>query len=349
MRYLLLVLLLLPWPAAAQHPVETILAAEAAAGRFSGAVLVVQQGRVVARVNRGLANQQFAVPVTDSTRFPIASMTKTLTALLVLQLQEQGRLKLTDKASTYLPDLPPDCGNISLRELLTHYSGLQNEPIQAYDTRLTTAEFVHAYVRRKEVGKAPGFHYNNVDYILLTRVLEVVSGKPYPVLLREAILAPLGMRNTGVLTDNRVIPNLAYGYHNYTFGEGNPHEPLRNDSRELSNYAGAGAAYSTVADLAKLVQALHGNRLLRPQTTRQFLIRPQQPDFLDYTRGRPTIGFYYNDKTLPRPVLERRGSIDGFNSLLLTTPDFTTTVIVLCNTDTGDLEKIGDAVFNALR
>ncbi|RIY06048.1 hypothetical protein D0T11_19610 [Hymenobacter rubripertinctus] len=157
------------------------------------------------------------------------------------------------------------------------------------------------------------------------------------------------MNNTGVLTDSRIVANLAYGYHNYTFGEGNANEPLRNDTRELANYAGAGAVYSTVADLAKLVQALHDNRLLRPQTTQRLLTQPQQPGFVDYARGRPTIGFYHNDRTFSRPVLERRGSIDGFNSLLLTTPDFTTAVIILCNTDTGDLEKIGDAVFNALQ
>ncbi|OWP64048.1 hypothetical protein CDA63_06175 [Hymenobacter amundsenii] len=349
MRYLLLVLLLLPWPVAAQHPVEDILAAEAAAGRFSGAALVVQHGRVVARVNRGRANWQFAVPVTDSTRFPIASMTKTLTALLVLQLQEQGRLKLTDKAAAYLPDLPPDCRNVTLLSLLTHYSGLKNEPVNVYTTRLPTAEFVRTYVVRDEAKPTPVFNYNNVDYILLTRVLEVVSGKSFPVLLQEAILTPLDMKNTGVLTDSRIVPNLAYGYHNYTFGEGNPKEPLQNDSRELSNYAGAGAVYSTVGDLAKLVEALQTNRLLRPQTTQRLLTQPQQPDFLDYTRGRPTIGFYYNDRTFPRPVLERRGSIDGFNSLLLTTPDFTTAVIILCNTDTGDLEKIGDAVYGAIK
>ncbi len=241
MRYLFLILLLLPWSAAAQHPVETILAAEAAAGRFSGAALVMRHGRVVTLVNQGFANRQFSVPITDSTRFPIASMTKTFTALLVLQLQEQGRLKLTDKAAAYLPELPPGCQDITLLDLLTHYSGLKNEPVQAYAARLSAADFVRAYVGRKEDIKVPSFNYNNVDYILLTRVLEVVAGESFAALLQKAVLAPLGMKNTGVLAENRVIPNLAYGYHNYTFGEGNPNEPLQNDSRELSNYAGGGS------------------------------------------------------------------------------------------------------------
>lgn len=354
MRYLLLLLLppllLLARPGKAQnHLLDSVLTAEYTAGHFNGAVLVLQAGRVVARFNKGYANFQFAVPITDSTRFPIASMTKTFTALLTLQLQQQGRLKLTDKAAAYLPELPPDCQHITLRDLLTHYSGLRNEPVGAYATRLSPADFVRAYVRRNEASAVPGFNYNNADYVLLTRVLEVVSGRPYPELLREAILAPLGMRNTGVLTDHRVIPNLASGYHNYSFGEGSPARPLQNDTRELLNYAGAGAVYSTVEDMGKLVEALRTHRLLRPPATARLLIKPQQPAYLDYARGRPTIGFYYNNRTFGRPVLERRGSIDGFNSVLLTSPDFSTTLLILCNTDTGDLEKIGDALYRLIK
>ncbi|MBT2557567.1 beta-lactamase family protein [Hymenobacter sp. ISL-91] len=313
MRYLLFLLpLLLIRPAAAQNRLDSVLTAEHAAGHFNGAMLAVKNGRVVARGNKGSANFQFAVPVTDSTRFPIASMSKTFTALLVLQLQEWGQLKLTDKAAAYLPELPTSCRQISLLDLLTHYSGLKNEPIQAYDKRLPLAEFVRAYVVRDETKPTPGFNYNNVDYVVLTRVLEVVSGRPYPVLLQETILTPLGMKNTGVLTDDRIIPNLAYGYYNYSFGGGGQPEPLQNDTRDVANYAGAGAIYSTVADLGRLVEGLRTNRLLRPQTTAQLLIRPQQPAYLDYARGRPTVGFYYNNRTFGWPVLERRGSIDGF-------------------------------------
>ncbi|RFP66689.1 class A beta-lactamase-related serine hydrolase [Hymenobacter lapidiphilus] len=350
MRYLLLLLpLLLARPAAAQSRLDSVLTSEHQAGHFNGTVLALKNGRAVARIHKGYANLQFAVPITDSTRFPIASMTKTFTALLMLQLQQQGRLKLTDKAAAYLPELPPDCQDITLLDLLTHYSGLQNEPVSAYDNRLSPADFVRAYVRRNPAKPAPGFNYNNTDYVLLTRVLEVVSGRSYPELLQSAILTPLAMKNTGVLTENRIVANLAYGYHNYSFGEDSPSKPLQNDTRELSNYAGAGAVYSTVADLGKLVEALRTNRLLRPRITAQLLTKPQQPAYLDYARGRPTIGFYYNNRTFAQPVLERRGSIDGFNSALLTSPDFSTVLIILCNTDTGDLEKIGDALYRLIK
>ncbi|NVO32524.1 serine hydrolase domain-containing protein [Hymenobacter lapidiphilus] len=351
MRYLLLLLpLLLARPAGAQNRLlDSVLTAEHRAGRFNGTVLAVKNGRVVARIHKGYANLPFAVPITDSTRFPIASMTKTFTALLTLQLQQQGRLKLTDKAAAYLPDLPSDCHDITLLDLLTHYSGLKNEPATAYASRLSPADFVRTHVRRNEARPKPGFNYNNVDYVLLTRVLEVVGGRPYPELLREAVLAPLGMRNTGVLTDQRVVANLASGYHNYTFGEDSQAKPLQNDARELSNYAGAGAVYSTVEDLGKLVEALRTNRLLRSQTTAQLLIRPQQSAYVDYARGQPTIGFFYNNRTFGQPVLERRGSIEGFNSVLLTSPDFSTALIILCNTDTGDLETIGDALYRLIK
>ncbi|MDU0370030.1 serine hydrolase domain-containing protein [Hymenobacter endophyticus] len=348
MRYFLLILLSLPQLLKAQHPIERLLVAEANAGHFSGAALVIHDGKVVARINRGYANRQFSVPVSDSTRFPVASLTKTFTAVLALQLQQQGRLKLTDKVTAYLPELPPDCRDITLLALLTHYSGLRSEPVSAYAMPVSTAEFVRKYVAVDEKPGSAGFHYNNVDYILLTRVLEVVTGKSYARLLQEAIIQPLKLKNTGVVQEAHVIRNLAYGYHNYSFGVGTPNDTLYNDTRYLSNYAGAGAIYSTVDDLRMLVEALRTNRLLRPQVTAQFLIKPQQPAFIEYTRGYPTVGFYLNNKSLKQTMLERRGSIDGFNSLLLTTPDFTTTVIILTNTDTGDLEKTGDAVWNKI-
>ena len=105
--------------------------------------------------------------------------------------------------------------------------------------------------------------------------------------------------------------------------------------------------YSTVADLYKLVRALKANTLLSPTTT-GFLLKRQQAEYVKEARGYPTMGFYYNDKAFPKPVLERRGSIDGFNSVLLTNQDFSNVVIILNNTDTGDLEKLADRVYTAL-
>jgi CubicO group peptidase (beta-lactamase class C family) len=348
-RFLLGVILLLTTPALAQRPIDELLKAEYKASHFNGAVLAVKQGRIVSQVNKGYANLQFQVPITNDTRFPIASMTKLFTAVLALQLVEKGSLQLEDKVSVYVPDLPANCQNITIQQLLTHTSGLKNEPIQAYRARYATAEYVQKYVVKDEKNLGASFNYNNVDYVLLTRLLEIVSKQSFATLVQANIFTPLKMTNSGVLKEERVISNLAYGYHNYTFGRGSSKDTLRNDSRYISNYAGAGAIYSTVTDLYKMVQALQATTLLSAKTTNTFLVKPQQTtSYLDYARGYPTIGFYFNDKTLPEPVLERRGSIDGFNSVLLADKEFKKVVLILTNTDQGDLEIIGDKIYKAL-
>jgi CubicO group peptidase (beta-lactamase class C family) len=349
MRYWLLVFLLCTTPLFAQHQgIEKLVTAEYQANHFNGTLLAVQQGHILTHIQKGYANMQFRVPVTSDTRFPIASTTKLFTAILVLQLVDKAVLNLDQPVSAYVPDLPASCQAITLRALLTHYSGLKNEPVQAYQAPYSTAEFVKKYVVKDERQSKASFNYNNVDYVLLTRVLETVTKKPFAALLRENLLSPLKMTNSGVVQEARVIPNLAYGYHNYTFGRGSRQDTLRNDTRYLSNYAGAGAMYSTATDLYTLVQALWARTLLSASTS-ALLVQAQQPDYFEEARGYPTMGFYLNDKSFAAPVLERRGSIDGFNSVLLISRDFSTAVIILNNTDTGNLEKLADQVYKLVQ
>lgn len=347
LRWLLLCSLAVPLPAIAQHAIAGLVQAAHEVGHFNGTVLAVRQGRVVAQVQQGQANRQFTVPITAATRFPIVSMTKLFTAVLTLQLVEQAQLQLDEPVSKYLPNLPLACRTITIRQLLTHTSGLRNEPIRAYQAPYSATEFVRRFVRPDSTQQAGAFNYNNVDYILLTAVLEALTKQPYAALVQARILTPLHMLDTGVVTEARVIPRLAYGYHNYSFGKGRATDTLRNDRRYLSNYAGAGALYSTTADLYKLVQGLQAHTLLTAATSAAYLLKPQQATFIDYARGYSTIGFFYNDKTLATPILERRGSIDGFNSVLLTSPDFRKVLLILTNTDQADLEKLGDQLYTA--
>lgn len=341
------VLILLAGPGFAQARTEAIV--DGAAGRFSGTGLVSRHGQVLAQVHRGYANRQFSVPMTDTTRLPIASITKLFTAILVLQCCEKSQLQVADNVGRYLGNLPVNCRDITILQLLTHYSGLKNEPALAYTNQYAPAEFVQKFVIRKDGPPAPAFNYNNIDYILLTHLLEVVAGKSYTDLLQENILKPLRMKNSGVISEDQIIPALAYGYHNYSFGEGSANQPLKSDAPlYLSNYAGAGAIYSTAADLLKLVQALKEHRLLNSKTT-ALLTTPQQKGFVEYARGNPAIGFYCNDKTFAQPVLERRGSINGFNSVLLTDKAFDKVVILLANTDAADLELMGDKLYEELQ
>ena len=345
LRLLLILLAMVASPGFAQGQIDAIIKSESAAGHFSGTALVAKNGQIVSQTHQGYANLQFAVPMA-TTRLPIASMTKLFTAILTLQLYEKGLLRLDDQVGTLLVgSLPANCQNITIRQLLTHHSGLKNEPPQAYQRPYSTAEFTKNFVSKKDGPSVASFNYNNVDYILLTRALEAVSKQTYPELLQANIFNPVGMVKSGVFLEDQVIPGLAYGYHNYSFGAGTSRTPLSNDPpMYLSNYAGAGAIYSTTGDLFKLIQALKQNKLLTSKTT-ALLTSPQRLDFVEYARGYPTLGFYCNDKTFARPVLERRGSINGFNAALLTDQAFSQVVILLTNIDTSDLEMIGDKLY----
>ena len=346
-RFFLLALLAFTTQAFGQNKIAALATAEYKAHHFNGTILAAKNGHVVSQVEKGKANLQFGVPIASDTRFPIASMTKLFTGILALQLVEKAQLELNAKASTYLPDLPAACQRITIMELLTHCSGLKNEPVKAYQTAYSTTEFVRNFVLNDSSNVSHAFNYNNVDYIVLTRILETITKKSFANLVQSNILIPLQMHDSGIITESRVIPRLAYGYHNYTFGKGSSKDTLLNDRRYISNYAGAGALYSTATDLYKLVEGLKAYKLLSAKTTEAYLLKPQQTTFLDYARGYPAIGFFYNDKTFAIPVLERRGSIDGFNSVLLTNKEFSKVVIILTNTDQGDLEKLGDKVYNS--
>src|SRR5690606_36582126 len=100
---------------------------------FNGVALLLK-GDTIDRAYQGFAKFQFEVAIDQNTRFPIASMSKLFTALAILQLQEQGKLALNDEIGHFISDLPSDCQHITIRDLLVHRSGLENEPIRAVTT-----------------------------------------------------------------------------------------------------------------------------------------------------------------------------------------------------------------------
>lgn len=174
-----------------------------------------------------------------------------------------------------------------------------------------------------------------------------MTGLEYADAVRSFILDPLGLMDTGFVDEGAVIDRLAYGYHNYSFGRGGD-DPLRNDRRIVSNYYGAGQMYSTPRDLYTFPSALRDDEILSAQSRLDYLQKPQSDEWVDWLQGRPTYGFYYDDRTFSKPVLRRSGNIDGFNSYMITDLDFENVLIVLCNTDTGDLKRISNEAFRML-
>jgi len=237
---------------------------------FSGTVLVAAHGRPVFRGSYGLANRAFDVPNDTDTVYQLASVTKPFTALLIMMLQEEGRLSVDDLACDHLADCPPAWRAVTVRQLLTHTSGIPNYTSlpdwdEALDSRTYGPGGVVALVRDRPLEFAPGqgYRYSNTGYNLLGTIIERVAGKPYPEVLRERILAPLHMDHTVFNASRRIIPHLATGYYSIgsTFIEATP--------QSMTGVYGEAGLSSTVDDLSTWAQAVGAGRLVSPASLAQ--------------------------------------------------------------------------------
>ncbi|WP_166924556.1 serine hydrolase domain-containing protein [Flavobacterium poyangense] len=340
MRLHLSLFLLFPLFLSAQNNLQKTITQEYKKGHFNGSILFFD-GKQTQKINKGFSNIQFDVEINNNTRFPIASITKLFTSLAILQLQEKDLIDIKDAVGKFIPELPENCQNISIKDLLTHHSGLENEPIKAVVNKYTIDNYIKEFVKKSSKDTLK-FNYNNVDFILLSKVIEKITKKDFSKSIEDLITKPLKMTNTGFVKESEVIKHLAYGYHNYSFGKGEKNKPLFNDRRFISNYYGAGALYSTTEDLYKLLIALRNNELISEKSKNNFLLKPQNDEFVDWISGKPTFGFYYDDKA---NVYRRSGNIDGFNSEIITNKDFDKILIILCNTDTADLQNLANNIY----
>lgn len=185
---------------------------------FNGAVLMAKDGNIELLTYKGLANRHYAIPYSEETRFPIFSLTKTFTAVLIMQLYEKGKINLDAPFSIYYPEYKGEAGKkATIRNLLTYSSGRMHKDIsspelihQAYDNTIWNLDdFITTFLSEKLIDQ-PGtkFSYNNGDYIILGKIIEKIYGKPFEEVLKQQILIPLNMHNTGFLHHDDIIKNL---------------------------------------------------------------------------------------------------------------------------------------------
>ncbi len=228
-------------------------------GQFSGTALVAQNGKVIYKKAFGYANLEWQVPNEIDSKFRISSMSKQFTAMLIMQLVEEEKINVEGKITDYLPKYRKDTGDrITIHQLLTHTSGIEGMPGWS---DLTRKNFNVAYIVENlcigDLAFEPGslHRYSNTGYYLLGAIIEAVTDKPFAEVLREKILNPLDMSNTGVDDERKILRKRASGYNK-------PLAEYVNDryfvmEMNLSN----GAMYSTVDDLHKWDQALYTEKL----------------------------------------------------------------------------------------
>jgi CubicO group peptidase (beta-lactamase class C family) len=292
---------------------------------FMGAVLVVDGDRVLLDKGYGMADLEWGNANAPDVKFRLGSLTKQFTATLVLLLEQDGKLKIDQPVSKYLPDTPKVWEKITLANLLGHTSGIHDfTNMKEFDVwRMSphTTEQELAFFRDKPLDFEAGsnFDYSNSNYEVLGAVIEKVSGKKYGDLLQERIFDPLGMKDTGLDTDELILPKRAQGYKPGKDGL------VLARSESMTVPWAAGSMYSTTGDLLKWEHGLFGGKVLSAESLKK-MTTPGKGDY--------GLGVFIETKDGLRTV-SHGGGIEGFNTGLKYAPDRRIAIVILSNVN-GD-------------
>lgn len=334
-RLALAVALAFPALAGAQSPAALHQQLQERAKRFfsgaqpGGVVLVRKGDQVLLREGYGLADVENQVPMTADKVLPLASVTKQFTAFAVLQLVQAGKLTLDQPVGEVLIGLPPALAKVSLRQLLTHSSGVRNiskiaESRAARRNEASVDELI-AYFRDLPLEFEPGsrFEYSNSNYIVLTKVIETVSGTSYADYMDKAVFSPLSMSRTRFGSHTDLVPGRAHGYRRVG-------GKLQNaDFISMTQPQGAGSLISTVDDLNRWDAALSEGRLVDTALMAQAFSKVRLNDGSQMPYG---FGWFVG-QVQGQASNEHSGFINGFSSYTLRVPGQKLYVTVLTNSE----------------
>ncbi|MCG6949622.1 MAG: beta-lactamase family protein [Acidobacteria bacterium] len=290
-------------------------------------VAVASKGRMIHLKPYGMANVELSVPVSETTVFEIGSISKQFVSSAAMMLVEEGRLGLDDQIHAHLPFLPGEWRGVTVRQLMTHTSGIPDyEEIATYDIygfRLTPEEVIRiAHSRPMDFEPGTAWNYSNTGYFLLSMIVEGVEGKPLGEVLEDRIFEPVGMTRTRMADPETIIPDRAAGYWVDKSGELINRRPT-----ETSSTLGAGGLLSTASDLAKWDAALYGENVLSNESKRQMWTGAVLLDGNDTKYG---FGW---DVTPYRELTRQQhgGMVAGFVARFSRFPDQEAVFIVLMN------------------
>lgn len=340
--------------------IDKYMQAKAELQNFSGSVLLVKNDTIILKKAYGIANREWNIPNTIDTKFRIASNTKQFTAACILQLEEQGKLRLSDNLNKYFPGF--EYGDtITLHMLLTHSSGIQDYfHLKEFQGPLVGShEFKPTFISKdsllnllktKLFDFLPGsdLNYSNSGYFILGMIIEKVSGQTFENYLHSHILEKIGMKNTGVDRYDTVLLKRAKGY-NFS-----SHLPT---DRHISNafdqnYSwdlmfSVGSMYSTIDDLYKWDRALYGNQILNEASKSKMFFpygysyneAKHKANPANTIQGNIDPLFYHTgygvfvDTFLTKKRVFSRGGTSGFHSTIYRFVNDNSYVIVLQNNE----------------
>lgn len=286
-------------------------------GEFNGSVLVVKNGKIVCDTALGFRNIEKRLKADKKTSFYIASLSKSFTAVAILMLEQKGLLKLDDKASQFVL-LPEYAKSITIRQLLHHTSGIRDYENLFSKKGLANQEVINWLFNLNGLDFVPdsNFKYSNSGYIILSQIIEKVSGKSYPSFINEQIITPLKMNHTHVYEPGTIIPNIALGYN----------EKKKPDDYSIAT-TGDGGIYSTPEDLYQYDQALRNYTLISKENTAIMYTPSKLSD------GQiSNYGFaWFLEKNNGRKNAMHTGGLNGFKALFWRDLQHNSCIIALTN------------------
>lgn len=318
--------------------------------QFNGSALVADDGKLIFSDGFGMANMEHDIPNRPDTKHRLGSITKQFTAALILQLVEEGKLKLNKPIVTYLPDYTgPAADVVTIHHLLTHSSGIPSytsfpgffeeksrDPASPKEFVKTFADSTLQFTPGEKIA------YNNSGYFLLGHIIEEVTGKSYEQVLQQKILDPLNMKDTGYDHHETILKNRAAGYEKN--GSGYVNAPYL----DMSLPYAAGSLYSTVEDLYKWDRALYEDEILSEES-KKLMFTPQIPDGDAHYGYGWVVGNMDVGKSIDSvPIVAHGGGINGFNSLIVRFPEDEDLVVLLNNTGGTRLRDMAMGINNIL-
>ena len=322
-----------------EEDINKIFESYAYYNRFIGSVLISQNDKIIYRKSFGYADTENHKKNTKNSIFSIASVTKSLTAVGIMKLVDEGKLTLETPISAYFPNFIPDFSKkITIRHLLNHSSGMQanigriddqGNGLMPGENPITLNELFEEFKDSKlKFEPGAGYEYNNFGYTLLAYIIENVSGQTYADYMEQAVFKPANMKNTAVnaykVLNQKAFPHIGLGMNEFKKFSSPVHS---------SWITAAGNINSTTGDLYNFMKALENGILLKPATVDKLYSYTQSIGVNESQYG---LGWKIENKGGEKWV-NHTGLLPGITSIIGSLPERKIKIIILSNATSNDL------------
>jgi CubicO group peptidase (beta-lactamase class C family) len=319
--------------------VDSLFAAYTGSAVPGASVVVVHNGQVVVRRAYGMADLERRIAATPETDYRLASVSKQFTAMAIMLLAKDGKLRYDQPIRDFLAELPPATQAVTVRYLLNHTSGIWDYEALIPESRtaqLNDDDVLSLVASKDSLSTAPGtaYCYSNSGYVLLGMIVARVSRMSFPEFLRTRIFIPVGMQATVAHVEGvDTVPRRAYGY--------SPRSGsfVQTDQSVTSATLGDGGIYSNVDDLVRWDRALSGATVI----DRASLVEATTPPVLP--GGPSDYGFgWFVDRYRGEKRWRHTGETSGFRNAIMRFPDRRLTIVILTNRSSGEPQAIAERI-----